>query len=434
MADNGKAAYQVSVTGVRDYEGEQKPPPKSKKWQFSHMVETSQDSVSGALKAMGKKFFDLYPANEGFAILVPIGDKGGSFITSPGGLASAARGESKGDSLVRQNPQATLAIRKLRALSGETPTHLTPRSEKEYSEALEGNMEAYTWWEEPTTYMQSPIYVHTKGSVIKYRGAYYLRMAAPASVEEMSEPDLRAAFDAQMKFVVDEIAEVSTTLMESGKQLEEKDPEFHLLVHRAAKRTFDNVLKGLLGASDIAKVLAKKLVEKQQVAAEFVGYRGATYQRVADQSPWEDNSLRALGKELRIAAIHLEEIIKDSERVMRAAKALQKNLRNTSLQVMQSVEEQGQVTSDSVDVLQPELRVERYTDIIKSLDKSNRMLNYTVDAAMSAIKASISQLDVLVDEWDATKADIDAPNTKRKMTKPMVMTDSVPAVETMDAL
>lgn len=434
MADSGKAAYQVSVTGVRDYEGEQKPPLKSKKWQFSHMVETSQDSVSGALKAMGKKFFELYPANEGFAILVPIGDKGGSFITSPGGLASAARGESKGDSLVRQNPQATLAVRKLRALSGDTPSHLTPRSEKEYSEALEGNTEAYTWWEEPTTYMQSPIYVHTKGAVVKYRGAYYLRVAAPASVEEMSESDLRSAFDAQMKFVVDEIAEVSTILMESGKQLEEKDPEFHLLVHRAAKRTYDNVLKGLLGASDIARILATKLTQQPQVKANYIKFRGAAYKRVADQSPWENNSLRSLGKELRIAAIHLEEIIKDSERVMGAAKALQKNLRNTSLQVMQCVQEQGAVSSNHVDALQPELRVERYTDVLKSLDKSNRMLNYTVDAAMSAIKASISQLDVLVDEWDATKADITAPNTKRDMTKPMVMTDQVPTVETMDAL
>jgi hypothetical protein len=166
--------------------------------------------------------------------------------------------------------------------------------------------------------------------------------------------------------------------------------------------------------------------------ASIVKFRGAFYQRVADQSPWENGAFRSLGKELRIAAVHLEEIIKDAERVTGAARALQKNLRNTSLQVLQCVDEQGEINTNRVDVLSPELRVERYTDVLKSMDKANRMLNYTVDAAMAAIKASISQLDAVVDEWDATKADINAPNTKRDITKPMVMTDSVPSVETMD--
>jgi hypothetical protein len=120
--------------------------------------------------------------------------------------------------------------------------------------------------------------------------------------------------------------------------------------------------------------------------------------------------------------------------VAASAKALQKNLRNTSLQVLQCVEQDGEVQSDRVDVLSPELRVERYTDVLKTLDKANRMLNYTVDAAMSAIKSAIGQLDVMVDEWDASKAEIDAPNTKREMTKPMVMTDQVGPVATLDAL
>jgi hypothetical protein len=259
MADQEKAAYQVVVTGVRDYKGEQRPPSKSKKWQFSQTVETQEDSVSGALRAMGEKFFELYPANDGFAILVPIGDKGGSFVTNPGGLASTARGESRGDSLTRQNSQATLRVQKMRALSGDTPKSLTPKSDKEYSEALQRNTEAYDWWQDPIVQMPSPIYVHTKGSVVKFRGAYYMRVASPSAVEQMPVEDLRKAFDQQMQESVDRLAEVSTTLMEAGKMLQEDDPEFHLVVHRSAKGTYEGVLPALLDAYDIAKVLSKKL-------------------------------------------------------------------------------------------------------------------------------------------------------------------------------
>lgn len=161
------------------------------------------------------------------------------------------------------------------------------------------------------------------------------------------------------------------------------------------------------------------------MSRQLLRYRGVLYKRVeATQHPVSGDELKSLATELEVAQTHLAEVIADAEKVTNDAKKLQKSLATGAHEVLRSLRSDGEVDPSEVRLLTPEGRQEGYMNPLRSMEKANRMLNYTVDAAIAAIKTSIEQVDTMVDEWHAALDEMNSPNTSRELTAPMVMTDS----------
>jgi hypothetical protein len=154
-------------------------------------------------------------------------------------------------------------------------------------------------------------------------------------------------------------------------------------------------------------------------------YRGVLYHCVeAVHHPLQKNETGSLATELEVAKAHLEEVVADAERVTADARKLLQSLREGAHEVASCIKETGGVDPRRVRLLHPDGRQDGYMVPLRSMEKANRMLNYTVDASIAAIKTTIEQVDAMVDDWQAALETQNAPNTSRELTAPMVMTDS----------
>jgi len=61
------------------------------------------------------------------------------------------------------------------------------------------------------------------------------------------------------------------------------------------------------------------------------------------------------------------------------------------------------------------------------MEKASQELHYTVGAAATAIKVILDQCDAMVDSWEARVEQMNAPNTSRELTSPVLKSDN-PAV------
>lgn len=265
MAKKGPSFYNVTLTAVRNYEPGKGAPRKSQFWAFSQAVEAA-GGYSGALSAMVDKFFDLYPNH---AIVLPAGDRGQKIITrnnrdGVGGYLAGKKADPKGDYDI-ESSDASLHIHKMRALSGETPISLTPKSEKEYDDRLHQNVESYKWWQDPIVQMPSPIYVLEKSSrslhnvpgVIKYNGRLY-RRADAVSLEDVPPEQVKGIFFATMEEVAEKMTEVHQMLVDAGEKLHAEDSGAEALLTEAARMTYKEVLPAMLNARDLAHYLKAK--------------------------------------------------------------------------------------------------------------------------------------------------------------------------------
>jgi hypothetical protein len=268
MAKKGPAYYNVTITAARNYEPGKGPPRKNQLWQFSQVVQSS-GGYPGALSAMVDKFFDLYPNH---AVILPVGEKGQSILTrgNRAGLKSYLDGKKagpKGDYSF-DSADASLRIHKMRAMSGETPVSLTPKSDQEYSDKLHHNNESIQWWNDPIVQMPAPIYVLDKAAgpvedapnMIKYKGRFY-RRAEAVPAENISSAELKELFFASMTAVAEQMTSIHQTLTKASEQLledkkGEEDPVD--MLSSAAQRTYREVLPSILNARDVAAVLGKK--------------------------------------------------------------------------------------------------------------------------------------------------------------------------------
>jgi hypothetical protein len=155
-------------------------------------------------------------------------------------------------------------------------------------------------------------------------------------------------------------------------------------------------------------------------------FRGALYERVAVHHPLKQTELDSLVTELRVARAHLKEIVSDAKLVSECALRLTRTLDVSVKQISDSLKDNKEVSVNDVLVLSPDGRQEACSVPLHSMEKANRMLNYTVDAAIAAVKTSLQQIDTLVDisECGAARFDLNAPTTSRELTEPMVMTDN----------
>ncbi len=154
-----------------------------------------------------------------------------------------------------------------------------------------------------------------------------------------------------------------------------------------------------------------------------VRYNGSNY-RLAVQAPLDQQSQQGFDVDCNTVKASLTEIIKDAQRVLASATKIQEQLDLMEQQVAASLEHNdGRVSRQDVLMLNPEKRVELLQAPVRSMEKANRMLNYTVDSTVSGVKHAIHNLDTMVDSWEAANYAQNAPNTSRELTAPMVMTD-----------
>ncbi len=194
MPQKGPNVYEVKLTALRRRQDEKGGTPDlSKRWTFvqlQHDVTSAED----ALRKMVTRFFELHPSD---ALLLPKGEKGFQEITSPGAVGTfLSAHDSEGDSYKVGNDLASLNVVKMPAMSGDTPTHLTPKSDKEYSERLHQNFEVGPAYETLLVQMPSPVKGETM-STIQYKGHAY----RPIIVKESPLPALRMALMHQMDLV-----------------------------------------------------------------------------------------------------------------------------------------------------------------------------------------------------------------------------------------
>jgi len=145
---------------------------------------------------------------------------------------------------------------------------------------------------------------------------------------------------------------------------------------------------------------------------------------LAVQAPLDSQTHQGFNVDCNAIQGALTEIIKDSQRVLSAATQIQEQLDLLEQQVATSLElNNGRISHQDVLMLDPQKRVELLQAPVRSMEKANRMLNYTVDSAISGVKHAIHNLDTMVDSWEAANYAQNAPNTSRELTAPMVMTD-----------
>jgi hypothetical protein len=276
MAKKGPASYSVAVTAIRNYVPSTGAPRRDQVWTFSQTVR-SANGYPGALRALAKLFFNDYkkPSGEGmdgdFALLLPSGKRGQIVITRSNqerldSYLNKQRSSNSSDYDL-QSSDASLRITKLRALSGETPTTLAPRSEKELSDRLRKNVESIRWWQDPIVQMPTPIYVNEKAAKIcssaptriKYKGSTY-RLAI--AWNELPVEKLKPAFFAEMEYVAEEMTGIHDLLMQAGEQFHEGfAADATTLLQKAAQRTYKHVLTSILNARDIASKLNEPATE-----------------------------------------------------------------------------------------------------------------------------------------------------------------------------
>jgi len=424
------AAYHVTLTAVRHYKPGSGPPEKPDIWNFSQMV-WSTKGYSGALVEMLNKFFEWYPDN---GVILPNGKRDNVVLTpeNRGRASGYLKGKPQHESgnYRLENDDAILHVNKMRALSGETPQRLTPKSDKEYSDALQKNIQSIDPYYESVVQMPSPI----RGSsevpkYIKLNGCLY-RQAAEL-FEDATLEDSIGVFNEQMEEVTKELVQISEMLMDAGEKLREGDTTFPEVIQEAAVRVYKILMEEVLVARDMARSIRAKMPKKQMVA-KTLQYKGATYELVAQPHKGKPDVREEQQEELstgeQVADSHLRAVISDARAVQKRAHELMHSLHNMGKQARICMERDGEISPEHVDVMQSDKRIEELYAPMRSMEKSNRQLNYTVDAAISSMKGVVHQLDAMVDEWHAARDTMNAPNTSRELTEPMLLSDNPSAV------
>lgn len=196
MPKKGPNVYEVKLTALRRRQDEKGGTPDlAKRWTFVQL-ENDATSAENALQKMLQKFFELHPHD---VVLLPQGEKGFKEISSPGGGSGFLNEhKSDGDSYKVGNDLASLNVVKMPAMSGDTPTQLTPKSEKEYSERLQKNFEVGPAYETLLVQMPSPVKGETMSTTVQYKGHTY----KPVFVKPSPVKGLQASLMTQMDVVV----------------------------------------------------------------------------------------------------------------------------------------------------------------------------------------------------------------------------------------
>lgn len=188
------------------------------------------------------------------------------------------------------------------------------------------------------------------------------------------------------------------------------------------------VFDGTYGAALACKRIFETVVpQKMQASPQKVRYEGRVYTAV--NHPYESLQASDAARECEVADAHLNSIMKDATTVAYRARDLLKALKELKSQAGDALTRHpDKLEVGEVAALDPDTRIEQFKEPLRSLNKANRSLNYTVDAASTAIKVVLDQVDAMVDEWEARIDSMNAPHPSKELTQPMLMSDSPAAV------
>jgi len=202
------------------------------------------------------------------------------------------------------------------------------------------------------------------------------------------------------------------------QQLQEKGPSALPLLNDVFDQAYS-------AAKACQRVFRMVLPEKVQAAT--VRYKGRVYTAVAH--PYESLQATDAAREFAVSMSHLDSIVMDAQKVAEAAQQLIDSLSVLGAQAGGALSKNpDKLDSSEVSALNPMTRVDDFKDPLRTMDKANRSLNYTVDAAQTAIKVVLDQIDAMVDEWHARVDQMNAPHPSEELTKPMLMSDNPAAV------
>jgi hypothetical protein len=156
--------------------------------------------------------------------------------------------------------------------------------------------------------------------------------------------------------------------------------------------------------------------------SKLLRYKGVLYKQVeANQHPLDEAPIKALVTNIEVAAAHLDEVVSDAQKLISEANTLKKALTDSVREIAQSLKSSGELDSKRIQMLDPDVREDHFTIPLHSMEKSNRVLNYTVDAAISAITSSIEQVDSMTDDMGAALEAQNAPGTSSELVSPAFM-------------
>jgi hypothetical protein len=264
---------------------------------------------------------------------------------------------------------------------------------------------------------------------IRHGGYLYVKMAA--TDDELLD-ELMEEFNSHYGAALDHMQTATEAGAAVPDLLEAFDPQVMAKLKESANGAFQ-AAKSLLAAHDLVRILfqAKDEAAKHPVHASTLPKRvrvaGRVY--VAVEHPSEDMQPSSAAREYEVGVAHLKSIMQDATDVAMRARDLLGSLNQLKSQASEALTRHpDELQVDEVAALNPDYRVEHFKDPLRALQKSNRSLNYTVDAATTAIRVVLDQVDAMVDEWEARIDSMNAPHPSKELTKPMLLSDNPAAV------
>ena len=244
-------------------------------------------------------------------------------------------------------------------------------------------------------------------SLIRYGGYLYEKVVKVVS----------ATFDADVQAISSGI-ETAVMAFDQFMQLQQEGD-----VAKALPQLI-KVFDGTYGAAQACQRIFQQVVPEQREASpQKVRYNGRIYTAV--EHPSEPMGADSAAREYEVGVAHLTAIMKDAATVATRARDLLQALKGVKLEAEQALTKHpDKLDVGQVAALNPQYRVEHFKDPIRSMEKANRSLNYTVDAACTAIGVVLDQIDAMVDEWHARVESMNAPHPSKDLTNPILMSDN----------
>lgn len=237
---------------------------------------------------------------------------------------------------------------------------------------------------------------------------------------------VRAAFD-------DDVQTISTGLQEAVVKFD-GFMQLHQEGNTAqALPMLIGVFDGAYGASQACQRIFHEVVPmKREASPQKVRYQGRSYTAVSH--PYESLQASDAAREYEIGVSHLASVMEDASTVLSVAKSLLQSLSSLRGQAEGALTRTPDpLVPGEVDALNPDVRADEFTAPLRLINKANKALNYSVDAASTAIKIILDQVDTMTDDWVAKSDALNAPTSPKELTKPMLHADN-PAAFDIDGI
>ena len=171
---------------------------------------------------------------------------------------------------------------------------------------------------------------------------------------------------------------------------------------------------------------------------KYIRFRGAFYQRATYQKlDVEDRLLRKedspVFREIDTGILHTESVIAEAISLLKPAKAYLQELQKLRAEVGRCIRKDRPHAND-ISILDPDKRA-KVSALVKTVEKYNRSLNYTVDAMASLYDHIKDQVDAISSDHGAAAAELTGPASDNKLKSDTVFVmDNQPNLDDVEEL